>query len=33
MELKLKGEEFEKLQIFGKCDDDKYPLSGDKINF
>lgn len=33
MELKLRGEEYENLTIYGRCDDDKYPLSGDKISF
>lgn len=32
IELKLKGEDFELLHIYGRCDDDKYPLLGDKIN-
>lgn len=32
IEMKLKGEEFELLHVYGKCDDDKYPLLGDKIN-
>ena len=31
VELKLKGEEFEVIHIFGRCDDDKYPLAGKKI--
>lgn len=32
IEMKLKGEDFELLHVYGKCDDDKYPLLGDKIN-
>lgn len=31
--MKLKGEEFETIQVYGRCDDDKYPLSGKDINF
>ena len=32
IELKLKGEPFEKIQVFGRCDDEKYPLHSRKIN-
>lgn len=32
IELKLKGEEFEKVQIYGRCDDDKYPLNSKDIS-
>lgn len=33
IEISLKGEEeSEKIQVFGRCDDEKYPLSGKKIN-
>jgi asparaginyl-tRNA synthetase len=32
IELKLKGEPFEKAQIYGKCDDDKYPLNSKDIS-
>lgn len=32
IELKLKGEPFEKIQVFGRCDDDKYPLHSRKIS-
>lgn len=32
IELKLKGDEFEKAQIYGRCDDDKYPLNSKDIN-
>jgi asparaginyl-tRNA synthetase len=32
IELKLKGEAFESAQIYGKCDDDKYPLNSKDIS-
>ena len=28
----MKGEEFEKIKVFGRCDDEKYPLASNKIN-
>ena len=31
IELKLKGEAFESVEVVGRCDDDKYPLAGKKI--
>ena len=30
--MKLSGETFEEVKVFGKNDDDKYPLTGKKIN-
>jgi asparaginyl-tRNA synthetase len=32
IELKLKGEAFEKAEIYGKCEDDKYPLNSKDIS-
>jgi asparaginyl-tRNA synthetase len=32
IELKLSGESFEKAQIYGRCDDDKYPLNSKDIS-
>lgn len=32
IEMKLTGETFEEIKIFGKNDDEKYPLTGKKIN-
>lgn len=30
--MKLNGSDFQAIHIYGKCDDDKYPLNGNKIN-
>jgi hypothetical protein len=31
-ELKLKGESYEKAVVYGRCDNDKYPLAGKNIS-